>query len=129
MTQEQQDRLRAENDYLLARVVEMESKLNATLERLTATLELLAKNVIPTTLPQMLTVKQVAALYQVSESTVNGWVQGGRIPHHKAGGSVRFRLDELMEWSKPADDLASHNVVALRRSKRLQPRKEQKHGR
>ncbi|HET9531604.1 MAG TPA: helix-turn-helix domain-containing protein [Blastocatellia bacterium] len=125
----ERDRLKTENNYLLARVIEMESKLDCTLDRLNTTLEQLLKSVIPTTLPQMLTVEQVAELYQVAERTVNGWVQERRIPFHRAGGAVRFRLDELLEWSGFSDDTAPSGVARLPRSERLQPGKEQKHGR
>jgi excisionase family DNA binding protein len=125
----EKDRIKAENTYLLARVVEMESRLDCTLDRLTATLEQLLKSVTPTTLPKMLTVEQVAQLYQVAERTVNGWVQERRIPFHRAGGAIRFRLDELLEWSNSRDDTGSATVVRLPRSKRLQPGKEHKDGR
>lgn len=42
------DRLKAENNYLLARVVEMEAKLNSALDRLNTTLEQLQQAVTPT---------------------------------------------------------------------------------
>jgi hypothetical protein len=41
----------------------------------------------------------------------------------QSGGAVRFRLDELLDWSKP-DDIGPAPVVRLPRSKRMQPGKE-----
>ena len=117
------DRLAAENSYLMARLIEMEANLNETLAGLNVAIEQLCKIVTPNTLPRMLTVPQVAALYQVAERTVNGWVHEGRVPFHRPGGAVRFKLDELLAWSG-TDDTRSTNVVALARSKRLQPGRE-----
>ena len=121
----ERDRLKAENSYLLTRMIEMESKLDGTLTLLNSTLEQLQKIVIPTTLPQMLTVEQVASLYKISERTVNGWVQERRIPFHRPGGAIRFSLKELLEWSKHDNDTLPADVVRLNRSNRLQPRKQQ----
>ena len=123
----ERDRLKAENSYLLTRIIEMESKIDDTLTLLNTTLKQLQKTITPVTLPQMLTVEQVASLYKVSERTVNGWVQERRVPFHRPGGAIRFSLKELLEWSKPDDDILPADVVRLQRSKRLQPRKEQKH--
>lgn len=117
------DRLAAENSYLMARLIEIETNLNTTLSALSLTIEQLHSVITPNMLPRMLTVRQVAELYQVAERTVNGWVFEGRIPHHRPGGALRFRLDELLEWSHH-NDTAAMNVVALPRSKRLQPGKE-----
>jgi excisionase family DNA binding protein len=79
------DRLEAENSYLPARLIESEAKLGGTIDRLNSLLEQLYKAVTPTMLPRMLTVEQVAKLYQVAERTVNGWVQERRVPFHKVG--------------------------------------------
>src|SRR5262249_43807983 len=123
-----QERLKAENDYLLLRSIEIETNVNANLEMLNNILAQLQKVIVPNVLPQMLTVGQVAELYRVEERTVNGWVQERRIPFHKAGRSLRFRLDELLEWSKVDIGIPLDNVVGLPRSKRLQPRKGKHNG-
>jgi hypothetical protein len=82
----QRDRLAAENSYLLARSIELETKLNETLAALNVVLEHFQKVITPNTLPRMLTVPQVAELYQVAERTVNGWVHKERIPFSSGWG-------------------------------------------
>jgi excisionase family DNA binding protein len=51
------------------------------------------------TLPQFLTVEEVAELLRVSPRSVYDWVSQGAIPFHKAGRRTIFLLDEILEWT------------------------------
>lgn len=118
------DRLRNENNYLLARCVDLETRLITILEKLHPLLDELAKKLKPVNVPRMLAVKDVAQLFNVAERTVNGWIQDRRIPSHKIGGVIRLSLDEILQCSKQDDDKNSSTVIPLPRSKRLQLRKD-----
>jgi putative molybdopterin biosynthesis protein len=50
------------------------------------------------TLPQFLTVEEVARLLRVSPRSVYDWVSQGVIPYHKAGRRTIFLLEEILEW-------------------------------
>lgn len=114
-------------DYLLTRSIEEWGRVSVVLHELQIVIEKLSKTITPTTLPQMLTIGEVAELFQVTERTVRGWVESRSIPFQKIAGTVRFRLDELLACGRENPDSGSNNVVRLPRSGRLQPRKEQKH--
>ena len=118
-----QDRLTAENSYLLARLVEMETRLNATLDRVAASLDNIGKTLAETKLPRFLKVEQVAELFQVSPSVVYKWVADDLIPHRKAVNQLRFNLEEIEAWTVPEgarpparDGKKGPGVVGLRRS-------------
>ncbi|HJQ24354.1 MAG TPA: helix-turn-helix domain-containing protein [Blastocatellia bacterium] len=127
MARSEADRLRAENHYLLSRFVEITEQLEAVVDRFNMAVGRLQEIITPITFPKLLTDKEVAALYGVSDRTVKDWVQKGRIPFHKIGATVRFRLDELLQSSQVNSDTGTTKIVRLPRSKRLQPGKEQKH--
>ncbi|HEY7546374.1 MAG TPA: helix-turn-helix domain-containing protein [Blastocatellia bacterium] len=55
-------------------------------------------------LPKFLTVEEVAELLRVSPRSIYDWVYQGTIPYHKAGRRVIFLLDEILEWTKSAED-------------------------
>lgn len=46
-----------------------------------------------------LQVRDVAALFEVTERTVHGWVREGSIPAHSVNAEYRFSRSELLEWA------------------------------
>src|SRR5438067_465585 len=64
------DRLKAENSYLLTRMIETEARLNGTLENLTQALSQLSKAVMPVKQPKFLTVEEAAGLLNVKPSAI-----------------------------------------------------------
>jgi len=50
-------------------------------------------------LPQFLTVEELAELLRVSPRSVYDWVSQGVIPYRKAGRRTIFLLDEILEWT------------------------------
>jgi excisionase family DNA binding protein len=55
-------------------------------------------------LPQFLTVEEVAELLRVSPRSVYDWVSQGVIPYHKAGRRTIFLLDEILDWTSKNND-------------------------
>lgn len=47
---------------------------------------------------QVLTVKQVAEYFQVTEKTIYKLSQSGDLPGFKVGGSWRFKKDDIDKW-------------------------------
>ena len=45
-----------------------------------------------------LIVDELADILSVPRSRVYYWTHTDEIPHYKLGQSVRFRLDEIMDW-------------------------------
>ena len=55
----------------------------------------------------IMTVKDVALRYGISESTVYAYIHEAKIPHFKPNGRkgpVRFRLKSLLRWEKERED-------------------------
>ncbi|HKQ08574.1 MAG TPA: helix-turn-helix domain-containing protein [Blastocatellia bacterium] len=52
------------------------------------------------TLPQFLTVEEVAQLLRVSPRSVYDWVSQGTIPHRKAGRRTIFLADDVLVWTQ-----------------------------
>ena len=53
--------------------------------------------------PVFLTLKELAELLRVKPRTVYDWVANERktgIPVERAGGSLRFRLDRVLQWTE-----------------------------
>ncbi len=48
--------------------------------------------------PLFLTIEEVALLLRKKERTIREWCYAKTIPHYKVGRSIRFRLDEVMDW-------------------------------
>ncbi len=46
---------------------------------------------------QFITVEQLADIFQVKGETVRGWVKEGHVPYLKAGGTIRFDLEQVLE--------------------------------
>jgi PTS system nitrogen regulatory IIA component len=55
------------------------------------------------TMPQFLTVEEVAEFLRVSPRSVYDWVYKGIIPHRKAGRRTLFLLSEILEWTTDQD--------------------------
>jgi len=54
------------------------------------------------------TIEDVAAHFGVSVRTVHRWLKSTDLPHRRVGGTVRFNLGEVDDWSarggRPAED-------------------------
>ena len=48
--------------------------------------------------PELLTLQEVAAYLRLTEKAVRRRIERGEIPYLKAGGSLRFRRDEIDVW-------------------------------
>lgn len=46
---------------------------------------------------QFITVEQLADIFQVKRETVRKWIKDERVPYLKAGGTIRFDLEKLLE--------------------------------
>jgi len=49
-------------------------------------------------LKKLLTVKDVAKLLSVAQSTVYSWVVSGDIPYYKLGKAIRFKEEDVLQW-------------------------------
>lgn len=49
---------------------------------------------------KLLTVEEIAELFQTSTSTIYRWVHKREIPFVKLGGKLRFSPDEIQEYIK-----------------------------
>jgi len=49
-------------------------------------------------LKKLLTVKDVAKLLSVAQSTVYSWVLSGDIPYYKLGKAIRFKEEDVLQW-------------------------------
>ncbi|MCA1601389.1 MAG: helix-turn-helix domain-containing protein [Acidobacteria bacterium] len=54
--------------------------------------------------PQFLNVKELADMLRTKPRTIYDWVSQGRIPYRKAGDRTIFLLDEILDWTKPAEE-------------------------
>ena len=54
---------------------------------------------------QLVTIKIVAELLMVKESTLYSWVHNGSIPFHKLNGLIRFDMDEIKAWIEASKKL------------------------
>ncbi len=55
----------------------------------------------------LVTIKTVAELLSVKQSTIYSWVHNGTIPSHKLNGLIRFDMDEIEAWIKAAKNQSS----------------------
>jgi excisionase family DNA binding protein len=51
---------------------------------------------------QLVSIKTIADLLSVKQSTLYSWVHNGTIPFHKLNGLIRFDIDEIEAWIKAA---------------------------
>jgi len=119
--QAERDRLKAENSYLLARLCELEAKLNSNLATLAQVLAQLTKMVAPVRVPKLLTPEEVATILSVTPAAVYRWISDGSIPHRRAGRLPRFVLDDVLRWTETdakqlGRDKKRGRVLPLRRS-------------
>lgn len=49
---------------------------------------------------QLVSIKTVADLLSVKQSTLYSWVHNRTIPFHKLNGLIRFDMDEIQAWIK-----------------------------
>lgn len=49
---------------------------------------------------KLVSIKTVADLLSVKQSTLYSWVHNGTIPFHKLNGLIRFDMDEIQAWIK-----------------------------
>lgn len=48
--------------------------------------------------PELISVKTLGALLDVPEKTIRTWIYQRRVPYHKIGALVRFKLKEIRAW-------------------------------
>lgn len=85
-----QERIQRENDYLIARIIEMDAELKEAIERLHATLEIAqAKDSL-----ELLTADDVGKKFKVSDQSIYRLVRQSRFPCLKLG-SQTFRFDPV----------------------------------
>jgi len=53
--------------------------------------------------PEIMTLPEVAEYLGVSERTVYGWAQKGKIPAAKLGSAWRFKRSEIERWRRDRD--------------------------
>ncbi|PYP83307.1 MAG: hypothetical protein DMF61_23950 [Blastocatellia bacterium AA13] len=58
---------------------------------------------LPQTQVKFLTVEETAELLRVEPETIRNWVSQNRIPFRKAGAKTLFLLEEILEWTMPAN--------------------------
>ena len=49
-------------------------------------------------LPDMLTAKNLEALWQIDHKTIYAWAKQGLIPHSRMGSAVRFSKHRILAW-------------------------------
>lgn|SRR5262249_9713815 len=85
--------------YVIAELIKTQAALRESVEILILTLQKLQANGLPQSLPKTLNVEQAAEFCQVKPETIRNWASSGKIPRHKANGSMFFVADELLAWS------------------------------
>ncbi len=70
-------------------------------ERFTAARDRKAHVTQPGEPEKWLTVKEVAAMLQISDRTIYEWAKQGKMPGQKMNGEWRFLQSELLEWKLP----------------------------
>jgi excisionase family DNA binding protein len=58
----------------------------------------------PASAPRFLTVGEVATMLRLSTGTIYNMVSRRRIPFRKAGGKLRFDVQEIEAWTKTGAD-------------------------
>jgi len=88
----------AQQDYLISLLIQEQTRLRQTLDKVNATLATL----IPSGPPKTMDREQLAEFIHVSPATISNWIALRKIPYHKANGAVFFVVDEIMRWSAEA---------------------------
>lgn len=55
----------------------------------------------------LLTTAQVAKIFQVSSETIRDWINAGKLPGVKVGGTWRVRRSDLVEFTRTRYQLES----------------------
>jgi len=55
-------------------------------------------------LQQHYSIKTIAAMYDIAESTIRRWIRVGKLRAHKIGGAIRIPKSELMKLVKDWTD-------------------------
>jgi excisionase family DNA binding protein len=67
----------------------------------------------------LLTAKEIATFFKLSEKTIYKWAKENKIPHLNLEGSIRFKEEEVLQWSESkkviAMDLSRETNSILRR--------------
>lgn len=50
--------------------------------------------------PQYITVTQLSERWAVSKNTLYKWVQGGKVPHTKLNGALRFSKEQIAAFEE-----------------------------
>ena len=56
------------------------------------------RNGCPGSLPELLTAKELEALFKIDVKTIYSYVQRGLIPYVRIQSNVRFRKEEIFDW-------------------------------
>ncbi len=59
---------------------------------------------------QLVSIKTVAELLSVKQSTLYSWVHNGTIPFHKLNGLIRFDMAEIEDWIRSSKHLPAARV-------------------
>ncbi len=65
---------------------------------------------------QLVSIKTVAELLSVKQSTLYSWVHNGTIPFHKLNGLIRFDMAEIEAWITSSKHLPSRRTSRRRTS-------------
>ena len=55
-----------------------------------------------------MTIAQVSEYLQISRHTIYNWISQRRIPYSKVGGRVRFKREDIVQWSEGRKVKASY---------------------
>ena len=98
--------------FMIAELIKTLAELRETSEALTAAIQNLTTEGLPQTLPRTLNADQAAEFCQVEPATIRNWASRGKIPYHKANGSMFFVVNELLEWSSKGYDGCTRAVAS-----------------
>jgi len=75
---------------------------------------------------EFLTVAEIASLLRKKDRTIREWCYSRIIPHYKIGGSLLFRLKEVMDWIEEKhriDVWQNNNQIRQVKNKNITPPK------
>lgn len=107
--------------------------LHAKIDRLMAMIERFISSADTNSLPEIMTVEDVAAMLCKSVSTIYTMTSEKRIPHHKRGNKLYFFVDEIIGWIEQGETLGTGNedefnkrLEALRNGRKRKPGSSEK---
>ena len=68
---------------------------------------------------KLVSVKILAELLMIKQSTLYSWVNNGSIPFHKLNGLVRFDMDEIESWIKTSRQAEHSSAPAPKKTTNL----------